>query len=801
VNAPGNSKIRRFGDLQINMQTGELLRNGRRVNIPDQPFQILALLLECPGELISREELSRSLWRAGTFVDFDDGLNAAVKRLRQALGDSADNPKFIETIPKRGYRFICPVEPVAGGVPSTTGSEVSREVTTSMPSPADEYGLQVSHRQPGRYTGLQSRYFSGWRGKATLAALAGAVAIAVALFLWSQPKLGQPDSILLTDFVNPTGDSAFDETLKRAVAIDLEQSPYLNVFPPEEVRKTLKLMGKSTDVPINAALGREICQRNGVKAFVVGSIAGLGTRYVVSLEAFDAQSGRLLGQKQEEAANKESVLKALGRASRELRKSLGESLATIHQFGKPLEEATTSSLDALKVFTLGEIELSRREELSSLPFYKRAVELDPNFALAYARLGSAYQNMGEAELAREYMEKAFSLRDRTSERESLYIAAHYYAASGMIDKSIEAYELYKQVYPRDFVPYNNLSIKYLGLARNDEAIKNALGAIALNPQDTNAYVVAATAYIAKNQLRDGREILTRAFERKLDSWVFHDTLARIATIEGDRAAVERENALTQMSPEGKLTLLTREAGEMASRGQFSNARVLYNSAAKTAEQLELKDSAAESLVDKALMEAELGHRSQAEKSVSEALSLTNGLGVRVGAATVLAVAGNAGKALRLINEVAQRAPADTLLQSVFVPQVKAIVELRAKNPHRSLELLASSSPYELLDPMGRYDSANSLLLLTRGEAYLQTHHGEEAEQQFQQILSLRKAYNDDCIYPLALVDLARTYAELGDVRRARKMLEQFLDLWREADQDNWLLEKARREYAELGGTG
>jgi DNA-binding winged helix-turn-helix (wHTH) protein/tetratricopeptide (TPR) repeat protein len=784
----------RFGGFELDLQSGELRKNRQKVRLPEQPFQVLAFLLERKGALVTREELRQRLWGGDTFIDFDDGLNAAVKRLRQALNDSADKPKFVETIPRRGYRLLCPVEELAKPAQGPTSSDGNLGIP-----PIREISAEVDVEGGNPVEPLISRSHPYLHKKTIIASVAALVLLAAvaAVRTSHKPRLSERDYIVLTDFKNDTSDGVFDETLKEAIAIDLGQSPYFNVYPEQKVRQALKFMGRSPDAPVTAQIAREICQRNGIKAYLSGSIAKLGTHYVITLQASDSSFGAILRQEQVEADSKEQVLKTLGKASRSLRESLGESLVSIQQFGIPLEEATTSSLEALKVFTLGDIQHSRREDLASIPLYQRAVELDPNFAIAYARLGTAYQNIDEAKLSHDYLEKAFRLKDHVSEREALYITAHYYAACGMMEKSIEAYELYKQIYPRDFIPYNNLAIKYLNLGRNDKAVENALGTIRLNPVFPDGYVVAAAAYLGMNRMSDAKGILNAALQQKVDGWSIHELLSRIASLEGDETAMEHENTLTRASPEGELTLIIRDAGTMASRGQLQKARELYGNAVERAKQLGLMDHAADSLLDKALMEAEVGYPRLAASNVVAALGLSRNPTLKVGAARVLASAGMHDRALSLINETAKTAPANNLLQSVFVPQVKAIIELHRKNPARSLELLASTSPYDLLDPLGRYDYANSVLLLTRGEAYLQTHRGIEAEHEFQRILSLRKTYNDDCIYPLAIIDLARTYAATGDSFRARSTFQEFFTLWQNADSDSWFLRQVKREYARL----
>ncbi|HXR39969.1 MAG TPA: serine/threonine-protein kinase, partial [Terracidiphilus sp.] len=336
------------------------------------------------------------------------------------------------------------------------------------------------------------------------AVLVVAVALAAYFYMRRPRGLTEKDSILLTDFVNTTGDPVFDGTLKKALAVDLEQSPFLNVFPEARVRQTLKFMGRTGDERVTTEIGREISQRNGIKAMLVGSIASLGSQYVVTLDAVSAATGDSLGQAQAQAGSKEQVLAALNDAAGKIRQRLGESLASIQKFDKPVQEATTSSLEALKAFTLGDAQRNRGGQLAAIPFYQRAIELDPNFAMAYARLGTMYGNIGQGDLLEQYQKKAFDLRDRTSERERLYITAHYYSDTGQLEKGIAAYELYKQTYPRDSVPYNNLAAIYLPLGQFDKALENAREAMRLDPDLANGYFTTAQAYASLGRVDESK---------------------------------------------------------------------------------------------------------------------------------------------------------------------------------------------------------------------------------------------------------------------------------------------------------
>jgi eukaryotic-like serine/threonine-protein kinase len=628
----------------------------------------------------------------------------------------------------------------------------------------------------------------GWLFAAGAVVLIAVVSLATYFYLHRAPALSSRDSILLTDFVNTTGDPVFDGTLKKALAVALGQSPYLNVVSDDRIQQTLKLMGRPPDTRITRDIGREICQRNGLKAAVNGSIANLGSRYVVTLDVTDTGTGESLAEEQVQATGKEEVLDALGKAASRLRSRLGESLASIQRFDRPLVEASTSSLEALKAFSLGEAERARGEELSSVPFYKRAIELDPNFALANARLGAVYSNMFESELAEQYHGRAFELRERAGEREKLYIMGHYYRSKGQIDRRIQTLEIYRQTYPADSIPLSGLAAEYARLGRFDEQLKYGLEGIRLGPNSGPfGYINAAAAYMGLNRLDEAKTILNAALERKVGGISAHFLLSLIALTQGDKAALEREDAMIRSSNEGESWLLFRDAGLAALRGQIRQSRDLYVRAKDADQRLNLKESAVAAVVSQGAVEASYGYAAQAEKTVAVALNMSPGWAPMLGIARTFALMGNEQKASALAKDVASRRTEDTWVQSVSVPGIQAILELRRGNPGKALELLNAAKPY---------DRADSDTLLIRGTAYLKAGQGTEGVQEFQKILDLRNVYPDFSL-ALAQLGLARSYVLQGDNARARTAYQDLLAIWKDADADVPLVKEARSEYAKL----
>jgi eukaryotic-like serine/threonine-protein kinase len=624
------------------------------------------------------------------------------------------------------------------------------------------------------------------------AALVLVVLIGAAIFFLRSYKthaITEKDSIFIADFVNTTSDAVFDGTLKKALAVDLEQSPYLNVFSDAKARQTMALMGKPADERVTLETAREICQRNGVKALVAGSIASLGNQYVVTLDAINAASGDTLAQVQGRADSKEQVLKTLDTITTQLREKLGESLASIQKFDKPLEEATTSSLEALKSFSLGDVKHSTGYDLEAIPFYKRAAELDPNFAMAYARLGTVYSNFGQMDTSEQYRNKAFELKDRTSERERLYITSHYYSDNGELEKGIAAYELYKQTYPRDVTPYVNLAATYiLALGEFEKALADAQEAIRVDPDEYRGYYLSSSAYLGLNRVDEAKAVLNAGLQRNPAFIGLHDNLATIAYAQGDMATMEKEEAFLRDQPEMALNVDDRHGDIAASRGQTQQARDFYEKNGQVARRLQLKDAEAGSLNAQAWMLAIFGYPKQSAELANAALAISQDYVVRLFAAGVMAFGGDNKKALEIVSAVGKERPNDTLVQSVYIPFVQAAVALNGGNAKNALELLKSALPY---------DKGTAPNLYLRGLAYLKAGQGNEAAQEFQKILALHNLSPADPLQSIAQLGLGRAYALSGDTAKSRAAYQDFFALWKDADPDIPILKQAKAEYARL----
>ena len=596
------------------------------------------------------------------------------------------------------------------------------------------------------------------------------------------------DSVLVADFVNTTGDAVFDGTLKKALAVDLQQSPYLSVFSDEKARHTLTLMGKSPDERITTEIGRDICQRNGAKALLVGSIASLGSQYVITLDAINAATGDTLAEVQGRADSKEQVLKTLDQTTTELREKLGESLASIQKFDKPLEEATTSSLEALKTYTLGDAKHSAGDDLASIPLYKRAVEVDPNFAISYARLGTVYGNFGQVDAAEGYRKKAFELKDRATERERLYITAHYYADSGQLEKGIAAYELFKQTYPREVTPYVNLGVTFAQLGEFDKSLENTKEAMRVDPDEIRGYGQTATDYMGLNRLDEAKAVAKAGLQRNPGFTSLHEALAIIALAQGDLATSEKEEAFVHAQPDLEFNVNFRHGDIAASHGQLRQANNFYEKARQLAQRLQLKDLESYAIAQEGWVLALAGNQRQAIATANVALGNSQSYSLKLQAALTLAVAGDSRKALELASEVAKNRPEDTFVHELGAPLAQAAAALNSGEAAKAIEILKAAAPY---------DKGSANVLYIRGLAYWKAGRGNEAAQEFQKVLALRNYAPADPLMSMAQLGLGRAYALQGDKEKSRTSYQDFFALWKDADPDIPVIKEARAEYAKL----
>ena len=631
-----------------------------------------------------------------------------------------------------------------------------------------------------------------------IALAAALIALLVAAGLYfrshSSAKLTSKDSVVLADFVNTTGDPVFDGTLKQALAVQLGQSPYLNILPESRVQQALRFMGRSPDERVTKDIAREICLREGVKAMISGAISGLGSHYVITIEAVNAQSADSLDSEQVEAESKEQVLKSLDNAASRLREKLGESIGSVQKFATPLEAATTSSLEALKEFSLGQGAHSKFDDESAIPHLKRAVDLDPNFAMAWATLGVVYNNQTDSQQAKSCIQKAFDLKNRASERERFYISGHYYdTVTRQLDEGAQLLEQWKQTYPRDTVPRDNLALLYSSIGQHDKSLSNALEAMQLDPKDPFAYQNAAAAYQYLNRFEEARTIAEQGIAQKVGSWSLHMTLAYVAFATGDETALQHE-VEGSVGKVHEPVLFWIRAESQCALGKLQLARQSYAQARSSAEARHYKDLAVGIMLNEAACDAAAEFTAEARKQATAALARAEDSDASAQAAYILAMAGDAPRAQKLAEDLAREFPSDTLLNQVFLPESRAAASLVRNEPRQAVDQLQSALPYEFgAGPRAVGYDPNAV----RAEAFLRLHDGAKAAAEFQKILDRRGVNPTGILYSLAHLGLGRAYAMQGDTAKAKTAYQDFLVVWKDADPDLPILKTAESEYAKL----
>jgi eukaryotic-like serine/threonine-protein kinase len=633
--------------------------------------------------------------------------------------------------------------------------------------------------------------------------ITSAAALLIALLIadgfyyrWRQKsrRLTDKDTVVVADFANTSGDPVFDDTLRQALSLGLQQSPFLNILSDQKMQDTLRLMGRTPGDRVNEKTGREICQRTASAAVLAGSISNLGSAYVVGVNAVNCRTGDPLAQVQVEASKKEDVLKALDQASAKLRTTLGESLNTVQEYDTPIAEATTSSLEALKSFSMGIKAVAEKGDAEAIPFFKRAIELDPNFALAYSELGIVYgPNLAESGLGAKNIRKAYELRDRVSEREKLAITANYYqAVTGELEKAAQAYELLAQAYPREEGAHNWAGLMYEYLGQYERAAAEERQAI------PSSYSNLMEDYLALNRLDEAREMYRQAQDRKLDYEYLHDDRYVLAFVENDVEEMKRQAAWAMGRPGAEDLLLSAQADTEAFYGHRQRAEDLARQAVESARRADLQETAAMWQMNSALRDAEFGFPEHARRYVKEGLAIASTRDVQILAALVLARVGDGAGAQRLAQELEKQFPLNTALNSYWLPAIRGYLAIERGKPADGVNALESALPYELGFPPPQYGPGGPIYpAFVRGQAYLLLHQGKEAANEFRKLTSHHTMLANSPLFPLAHLELARALSLIGDAAGTRKAYQDFFALWKDADFDIPIFQQAKAEYARL----
>jgi eukaryotic-like serine/threonine-protein kinase len=638
--------------------------------------------------------------------------------------------------------------------------------------------------------------------------LAGAAAVVIVVLIAgvfyfrsrSAKQLTEKDTIVLADFNNSTGDASFDDTLKQAISVSLAQSPFLNILPDQQVSETLKMMGRQPGDRLSHEVTREICQRTSSTAMLTGSIGQVGTRYNLILTALNCTSGTSLAGVQAEVADKDHVLGSLGQLGTQIREKLGESLSTIQKYDTPLQEATTSSLEALKAYSQGLKTRLAGNPGQEIPYYKRAIELDPNFSMAYLALGVAYSNLGEVGVSNDNIAKAYELRNRVSERERFHIEADYHQfVTGNVDKARQAFEQWKQAYPREYTPYLDLGVIDQSEGRYEQAVKDTLEAKRVSPDSSLAIGNLVGSYVLVNRLDEAKAAYKEGVAgEKADNSVLHGNRYAVAFLENDNEEMDRQVAWAKDKPGSEDQLLSFSSDTEAYFGRMMKAREISRRAVDSAKRNDQRETAALWQMNAALREAEVGNVAEARKLASDALALASEHDSQVLGALAFSRAGDVSQAIKMADDLANHFPDDTLIRLYWLPCIRASIEIRRTNPAKAVEILGTADPFELGSPsLAPNAGATMYPTYVRAQAYLAMGKGKEAAAEYQRVLDHRNIIVNFIVASLAHLGLGRAYALAGTPDQAKTAYQDFFSLWKDADPDIPILKQAKAEYAKL----
>jgi DNA-binding winged helix-turn-helix (wHTH) protein/tetratricopeptide (TPR) repeat protein len=772
MEATARTRRPRFGAFEVDLRSGEVYKHGIHLKLQDQPFQVLALLLEHPGEVVTRDELRQKLWPANTFVDFDTGLNSAIKKLRDVLGDSAEEPRYIETLPRRGYRFIAHVE--NGDLPASAAAKIHVAPVVPLGPTPKLWNKRRVVIAAGVAALLMAGAFGAWR------------------VFFERPALTGTDVILLASFVNRTGDPIFDNSLDKALEVKLTESPFLSLFPEADVRQTMRTMRRDPNERVTLELGIEICKRQGLNAVVVPEIAAVGSKYLITLEAIDARNQKSIARRQEEAETKDQVIAALGKAGSQLRRRLGESLSSLEKYDAPLDLATTSSLEALQAYRAGLTLYRSGKQREAIPFFERAVELDPQFCSAFGLLGMAYYSIGDGQASRKNFAKAFELKDRrlTQEENFQTTALYHSAITGNLEKEIAVLVLYKQAYPRSEAAYNLSGRAYALLGRMEEALQEFSWAMDHSPvPSASHYSNASQALMILGRFDEAKKLLDQWRQKGSLNPLQRANRYRIAFLENDAATMER---LARETPADDVIWLRLQMQFAFFRGDLNKLRSLSETLVKQHSHANRMENAASELAWHAKVESYLGNYDSARKLCRQAEEASKDNSLMLDScAKALGDADEVTQAQALAEKKDRLFPEDTRNQKLCEPMFHSIIEREQGNAVKAVDLLA---------PVLQYEQNSMDIPYERAQAYLAAGENPKAAAEFEKVIDHRGWAEWELFAPLAQLGLARAYAMQGDRENSRKAYDNFFTTWKDADPDIPILRQAKAEYKKLTAT-
>lgn len=691
--------------------------DGRRIPLQDQPFQILKLLTERQGEVVTREEIRNKLWPDNTVVEFENAVNAAVKNLRIALRDSAEEPRYVETLRRRGYRLMVSIErPTTASAPLGTGeTHPVSESASNAPGVARVAGFRVI--LAASFLVIAGLWY-GYSRRVTHATR----------------KLTDRDRTILADFVNKTDDPVFSETLRQGLMVQLDQSPFLSLVSEARIQQQLVLMGQPKNTALTPSIALEICQRTGSSAVLEGSISRLGSRYVLWLRARNCRTGEVIDEEQKQAARKEDVLDTLSQIASRFRARAGEALATVDKLDTPLAEATTPSLEALEAFSMGFKVLTTSGSAAAVPLYKRAIEIDPQFAMAYAMLGRLYGDIAESALSAENTAQAWRLRSRASERERFFTDASYeMQVTGDLEKARLTCEAWEQTYPRDPNAHGFLAgAIYPVLGEYGQALAEARKMLEIEPDFPVSYNLVSLGYIPLGRLDEATETIELAAARKMQMPDLLVGRYQVAFLKADQNGMNEAVSLSTHTPGAEDVVANQQSFGLGYSGHLQQARRLSLSADRLAEQAGQMERAALFRSGAAIREAFSGNGAAAKQGASGALALSKGKEVEYGAAFAEGLSGDVELPQRIADDLERRFPVDTSVKFFYVPALRGLAALNRHDPAKAIESLEISTQYEFGEPQSAFFGFFGVLYpaYVRGQAYLALHQGAQPPRSF-----------------------------------------------------------------------
>ena len=810
---PMPENLAHFGDFELDSRKYELRRGGRPLKLERIPMELLILLVESRGKLVTRETIIERLWGKDVYLETERGINTAVNKIRSVLRDDPRHPQYLQTVIGKGYRFVAEVveieerklgtrsDPLT--VVPTDGLRPAQppDMTETATSPASSEKTEPS-LVPGRATRFRLRgWFHAIRDSRKSRIEIGSIILAglAAAFLYrgfhQVSAIGPGDAVVLAEFTNTTGDTVFDGSLNRALGSALSESPYISLLAPQKVAATLKLMERPSAERLTNNVAKEVCVRSGSKVYIVGAISQSAEKYPINLKAINCETNAIVASTNAEAESRDQVLNKLGDASANLRRKLGESLPSVEKHNHSIYQlVTTSSLEALQAAELGYHKSSVGDFQGAIAAFQKALTIDPNFAVGYVMIGSTYANFGQAGTGKPYLQRAYELRDRMTEDERLRFETFYYdIVTGETDKEMQAYAELAKLLPNDSWIPMNVGWLYEQLGQYDKALEKASEA---SQKQSNSFIIhenLMAIYRSLGRYDEAIAVYDEAANQKILNTYARLQRYLVAFIQNDKGTMQQQVDAMKDMPNGSELSLQALANTAAYEGRLREARTLVTRAADAAISGNQPERAAQWKAYQAVLEIAFGNSALARGLTSQALSLNKETNTKEYSALALALSGDVAHAQQLAEEVNQYAPVSTFVQGYWLPTIRAAIAVSQKKPQQALDDLRAAEPYE----QSWETFGNLFPVYLRGLAYLALGHGKESAAEFQKFIDHRGIVANNPLGALAHLQLARAYVAASDKLAAKHKYEDFLALWKDADPDVPVLKQAKAEYAQL----